>query len=319
MFVQRGVVFLGLLVDQVAVALAEGAAHAVLAAQADREALVQQAAEGQVFGGGPVDALAGVDGLAAVLDHPLDGLVDVEAFGTAVICRPMSRSRWAGTAVSPRRSSPSARCLRPLAVQPVGLVGLIDLAGVELGVEEAVGLFIQPSSCSAGTMPSSISRRRRVRGSRVVLDGTSRAGSSSDRRLVVAEPAIQNMSMTTSLPNCWRYSVATLARVDHRFRIVPVGVEDRRLDHQGRIPTDKGRSRRARAGGETDWFLTMKCTSRRCGSPSAHQGEAFGDHALAGEGGIAVQQQRQHMAAAGGRVFAQRKACFAAPCPAPLG
>ena len=54
---QRRVAALGLLVDQHGVALREGAALAVLARQAHREAFVEQRAEGQVLGHRPVDAL----------------------------------------------------------------------------------------------------------------------------------------------------------------------------------------------------------------------------------------------------------------------
>ena len=46
-------------------------------------ALVQQGGEGQVLGGGPVEALARLDGFAAAGDHPLDGLVDVDPLGDA--------------------------------------------------------------------------------------------------------------------------------------------------------------------------------------------------------------------------------------------
>ena len=41
-------------------------------------AFVEQRAEGQRFARRPVDALAGLDRLAAVVEEALDGLVDVE-------------------------------------------------------------------------------------------------------------------------------------------------------------------------------------------------------------------------------------------------
>ena len=59
--VQRDVFVLVGLVDQHRVALAERAALAVLAGQADAAALQQQRAERQRLAGGPVDALAGLE------------------------------------------------------------------------------------------------------------------------------------------------------------------------------------------------------------------------------------------------------------------
>ena len=59
-------------------ALREGAALAILAGQADREALLDECRERQVLGHGPVDTLAGLDHLAAALEQAADGLVGVE-------------------------------------------------------------------------------------------------------------------------------------------------------------------------------------------------------------------------------------------------
>ena len=63
--VERDVAVLGLLVDQHRMALREGAALAVLAGEPHRMAVEQQRAEGERLGGRPVDALAGLDRLAA--------------------------------------------------------------------------------------------------------------------------------------------------------------------------------------------------------------------------------------------------------------
>ena len=46
------------------------------------------------------------------------------------------------------------------------------------------------------------------------------------------------------------------------------------------------------------WLLMMKCSVPATRWPRRpRQAEDFGDHALAGEGGVAVQQQRQHLGA----------------------
>src|SRR5258708_19102810 len=78
---QRRVVLFGGLIDDVAMALDEGAAYAVLAGEAHREALVEQGGEGQVLGGRPVDVLARLDAGAAALDDPLDRPVNVNPLG----------------------------------------------------------------------------------------------------------------------------------------------------------------------------------------------------------------------------------------------
>ena len=53
------------------VAVAEGAAHGVLAAEAHREALEQQGAVGERLGAAPVDALAALHHLVALVEQPL--------------------------------------------------------------------------------------------------------------------------------------------------------------------------------------------------------------------------------------------------------
>ena len=103
------------------------------------------------------------------------------------------------------------------------------------------------------------------------------------------------MSITTGLWKRWRYSVATVRRIDHRFRIVAVAVEDRRLDHLRHIGRVGRGARIARIGGEADLVVDDEM-DRAAGTVTLQprQAEAFRHHALAGEGGIAVQQQRQH-------------------------
>ena len=81
--VQRRIARFGLLIDEHAVALREGAALAVLAGQAHGIAFVEQAAEGQRLAGRPVDAFARLDRLAPVLDQALDVLCRWKPCGTA--------------------------------------------------------------------------------------------------------------------------------------------------------------------------------------------------------------------------------------------
>src|SRR4030095_12981328 len=61
-------------------ALREGAATGILAAEPHRRAFGEQRAPGQRLAGRPVDVLAGVDGLALLLELAGDLAVEVEAF-----------------------------------------------------------------------------------------------------------------------------------------------------------------------------------------------------------------------------------------------
>src|SRR4029450_3504988 len=58
--------------------LGEGATFAVLSGQADAMAFGDQRTEGERLRGRPVDALAGLDRLGAVVEEALDGAVKVE-------------------------------------------------------------------------------------------------------------------------------------------------------------------------------------------------------------------------------------------------
>ena len=75
--IERRVALFGVLIEQHRMALREGAALAILAGQPHREAFLEQRAEGERFGGRPVDVLAGLDRLGAVVEEALDGLVQV--------------------------------------------------------------------------------------------------------------------------------------------------------------------------------------------------------------------------------------------------
>ena len=93
------------LIDQHRVTLREGAALAVLAGEPHRIAVEEERAERERLRGRPVDAGAGLDRLAAVVEEALDGAVDVKSFGTVVIFSPISLSVAIPTPVLPRRGS----------------------------------------------------------------------------------------------------------------------------------------------------------------------------------------------------------------------
>ena len=86
-----------------------------------------------------------------------------------------------------------------------------------------------------------------------------------------------------------------LGREHHRFRIVAVHMENRRLDHLGDIGRIRRRARIARISGEADLIVDDE-VHRAAGAVTAQPGkpETFRDHALPGERGVAVDQERHH-------------------------
>ena len=100
-----------------------------------------------------------------------------------------------------------------------------------------------------------------------------------------------------------------LRRIGHRFRIVAVDVEDRRLDHLGDVGRIGRRAREGRVRRETDLVVDDEVHGTgNAVTAQAGKAENFSNHALTRKSGIAVQQQRQHLGA-----FRQRND-IAVPC-----
>ncbi len=306
---EREVDLLGRLVDDAGVALHEGAAHAVLAGEPHRIALVQQGGEGQVLGGGPVQALALLDGLAPVGDHPVDGLVHRQPLGERGDLAAEVEQLLPGDAGDAALFGARQAQARPLAVQPVGLVGVIDLAAVELCVEE--GVELGDPAVDLGLRRRALAdqaRRIEVADARVILDLRVHQGLGHRRvvTFVVTEPAVAEHVDDHVLAELLAIFGGDLGGEDHGFRIVAVGVEDRRLDHQGDVRRIGRGPAVLRAGGEAD--LVVDDEVHRAADAVAAQlreREALGHHALAREGRVAVHQERQHVAAARAGVLAQ--------------
>src|SRR3982074_3148798 len=135
--IERRIAALVLLIDQHRMPLREGAALGVLSRQPDGRAFLQQRAERQRLAGRPVDAEAGLDRLGAVFQEPLHRTMQPETVGhlgdpAADILE--YRDIDAGNAAA--RIFFLVRRLEagPLAVQPVGLVGLVARTRLELGI-----------------------------------------------------------------------------------------------------------------------------------------------------------------------------------------
>ena len=135
--------------------------------------------------------------------------------------------------------------------------------------------------------------RRRVRADEPVHD---RLGERGLVAFVVAEPPIaehvDDDRLVEFLPVFGRH----LGAEDDRLGIVAVDVKDRRLDQLGDVGRIRRGARIARIGGEAD--LVVDDEMQRAAGPVAAQtreAEAFGHHALSGESGVAVDQERQRL------------------------
>ncbi len=100
-------------------------------------------------------------------------------------------------------------------------------------------------------------------------------------------------SITTSLLNAWRNSKASRATRTHGLGVVAVDVEDRRLDHAGHVGGVHRGARRRRGGGEADLVVDHHVHGA-AGAVAAQlrHVQRLGDHALARERRVAVQQRR---------------------------
>ena len=101
--------------------------------------------------------------------------------------------------------------------------------------------------------------------------------------------------MTTSLWNFWRYSNASSGHAHARLGVVAVDVEDRRLHRLGDVAAVERRLRECCGrGGEADLVVDDEVdgAADAVAGDVAH-GEALGHDALAGERGVAVDEERQ--------------------------
>ncbi len=285
-------------------ALREGAALGILAGKPDRVAVEQDRAEGQRFAGRPVDAFARFDHLAPRLEEAADRLVGLEIGGNLgqLLADFLQRlHRYGGLAAPLFVLVVGGAQARPGAVQPVGLVGLVLLADFpfrfEMGAPVGLHLLVLAFREQAlGDQPVGIDLPRRPLGADLAVHD--RLGECRLVALVVAEAAVAEHVDDHRLVERHAEFGGHLGGVDHSLRIVAVDVEDRRLDHLGHIRRIGRRARETRIGGEAD--LVVDDEVQRAGdavAAQAGQAEDFGDHALAGERRIAVQQQRQHLGA----------------------
>ncbi len=178
--------------------------------------------------------------------------------GTVVIFSPMARSSSRSTPVTPRRGSSSLAAAfeaGPAAVQPVGLVRLVGLAGLVLGVEPRAPLGAHAVDLARlqhalGFQLAGVDLQR----GRVLLDDLVHQGLGEGRlvALVMAEAAIAEHVHHHRLLEALAELGGDLGREGHRLRVVAVHVEDRRLDGLRHIRRIGRGAREARIGGEAD-------------------------------------------------------------------
>ena len=229
----------------------------VLAGEADRVALGQQRAEGERLGGRPVDAVAGLDHLRAWRRAcAARSCAGVKPSGSRVSAAPtFFRRRHLDRGLAALVAAVAAAEARPAAVEPVGLVRAVVLAGLELGVEVRLegGLHVLDLALgdqAVGDEAVGVELQRGL----VALDRGvhQRLGEHRLVALVVAEPAVAEDVDDDVLVEALAELDRDAGGVDHGLGVVAVDVEDRRLDHQrdvGRV----GRGARVhRRGGEAD-------------------------------------------------------------------
>ena len=289
------------LIDQHRMALAERAALAVLAGQANAAALQQQRAERQRLAGRPVDA-------AALLQHRLLGF---ELAGDARMHLEAGRhARQRRADLLQRRRGDGGGFLLtlefglrrmeagPVALQPVRLVRLVGLrrligrlhGGLELVPHR---LRFRRGHHALGCQPFGIQRAGGLRAADRAIHH--RLGEGRFVGLVVAVPSIAD-DVQHDVGGEAHAEFRRHARAeDHRLGVVAVDVQDRRLDRLRDIGAIEPRIGVRRHGGEADLVVDdqMDRAAGAVADELAHR-QRLVDQALAGERRVAVHQDRHH-------------------------
>ncbi len=302
---KRNVTRFGFLIDQHAMALGKSPAPGILPRQPHRIAFLDEGAEGQRLGGGPVESLAGFEhprlGLH-LADHRLVGGKAVGNMGQ----RPADIEQ--GFPGNPGIAAPIAlrrgREALPLAIEPIGLGRMMGLGRLEFlveprmeGVDHRAHVRLEDRAFVDQLFGIDVERGG-MGVYRLVHQGL------GERRLVglvVAEAAIAEHVHHRVLVEHLAEFDGDARGVYHRLGIVAVDVDDRRLHDQGQIGAIGRRARMLRRGGEADLVVDDEMNGAAgAKAPGAAHGETFGDHALPRERRIAVQEKRQHGFAARG-------------------
>jgi hypothetical protein len=145
--------------------------------------------------------------------------------------------------------------MRPAPVQPVGLVGLVFLAGLELLVQMGLEGGLHVLDLALGDQPVldqplGVELQRGLLGLDLLVHD--RVGEHGLVALVVTEPAIAEHVDHHVLAELLAELGRDLGGVHHGLRVIAVHVEDRRLDHQRDVRRIGRGAREMRRGGEAD-------------------------------------------------------------------
>ena len=286
-------------VDQAGVALAEGAPPAVLPGQADRVALHDQARERQQLGGGPLHLALLVVQLRTSLELAGQLRVGREALRVVgeVLEDPVELgTRYAGVDVGQHAQG----CRRPGRLHEgrrrrAGLVERLLEAVLEV-VEGRFGLV------EGDVAPLHQRLGEQLADAAMALDGLvhERLGVARVVALVVAVAPVADEVDHDVLVEPLAVVVGQPRDAHAGLRVVAVHVQDRRLDHLGHVGGVLRRAGVLGRGGEPELVVDhdVDGAAHPVAGDVAHV-QALGHHALAGEGGVAVEQDRQHREAVG--------------------
>src|SRR5213593_3770390 len=295
--VERNVPVAGLDVVEDGVALAEGAAARVLPAHADRDALEQQRADGERLGAAPVDAASLVHHLRARLHETRHPRVRREALGQARegggdLPQQLGRDGRPGAPVVAR----PAEALPEAAEDKHGLARH-EVARVALGVvEQLAELARAPLRLLGGDHPRldellAVERERRPLGRDLLVHHRLREGRIVE--LVVPVPAVADEVDEDVLLEALAEADGEAGRLHGGLGVVAIHVEDGRLDDLGDVARVGGEAVRLGRRGEAD-LVVDDDVNRAAGAVAVELGEPerLGHHPLAGEGRIAVHEDR---------------------------
>ena len=300
--VERDIDLLVLGVEPRRVAVGEGASHAVLAAETNRSSLNQQGAEGQQLAKRPVDRAPLLDGLQLLRQSPADLAVELKTVGHGGQCGGDLEQLLVGR---PGVGAVETVCVvefgpdagKGVAVPLVEDAGLLDaLEGIEKPALEGVReLFALLQRNVVGALQLELvdgAGRRPV----VDLLVHQRLGEGGLVALVVAVLAVTDHVDDNVLPELLAKPECEVDDVHHGLGIVAIDVEDRRLDHLRDIGRIAGGAGLAGEGGKADLVVDhdVDGAARRV-ALELGEVEGLGDQTLAGKGGVAVDQQRQHL------------------------
>jgi hypothetical protein len=298
---ERNVFLLVLLIDEDAVALREGAAPAILAREPDRRSLGQQRAERQRLARRPIDALAGFDGFALRFELAADLAVEIEALRRLGETRAhllQHFERHAGFAADVF----AARGLEagPGAFEPIRLVGSEIARDLEILLElflesgdEALRLLARDHFLRRELLGVDRARRRLL-GDRAIHQ---RLGKGRLVAFVVTvAPVTPHVDDDVFLELVPEFG-GDARHVHDRLGVVAVDVEDRRLHRLGDVGAIRAGARIGWIGREADLIIDDEVDrTARAVAFELRERQRFGHEALAGEGGVAVQQQAHHLA-----------------------